>query len=130
MPTQSHFSHRIQLEAVPQLGGKVGTDIQILGHVSHRPEGKGLQHAVVETDVVVPHHEVCHTQLINERLHLVFGVDMVGIVAGGIGDTHGHAHLGCFMPATYFGSGTAGFQVKINDILHNWPSGRVRRSPS
>ena len=115
---------------MPQLGGKVGADIQILGHIGHGPEGEGLQHTVVEADVVVPHHQVCHAQFINEILHLVFGVDVVGIIAGGIGDTHRHAHLGGFVPAAHFCSGAAGFQIKINDILHNWPSGRVRRSPS
>ncbi len=77
----------------------------------------GLEHGVVETDVIPADDEVGFEQDIGESIEFFFAVDHVFIRGGGIGNGNGDAELGFIREAADIADAALGLEVEIDDIF-------------
>lgn len=77
----------------------------------------GLEHGIIETDVVPADDEIGFEKLIGEGVELVFTVDDVFIGGGGIGDGDRNAELGFVRETPDIADAALSFQVEIDDVF-------------
>lgn len=72
-------------------------------------ENVGLEHGIIETDVVPTHHEIGFEQKIGEGIEFVFPIDHIFISGSGVGDRDGNAKFGFIRETTHIADTALGF---------------------